>query len=248
VQDVVRILLVQQDRLLRESLAAALGQHGLEVVGSASDLATAMEYLRASMPDVLVIDVAHHDAPAVLIRTISLACPQISVLAIGVPDSAEQIIRCIEAGAIGYVLGDASLSDLVSSIMAAAHNESLASPRLTASLCRRLTSRAIAQASVDVDEPHLTGRQREIIALIVAGYPNKEIARCLGIAAQTVKNHVHTILEKLQLPNRYEIARRAHAAGMILKPRSSAAWSRLPPAPAPPGVTSVSAPRRRVLA
>jgi two-component system, NarL family, nitrate/nitrite response regulator NarL len=213
-------------------LAAALGQHGLEVVATASDLATAVEYVKASMPDVLVIDVAHHDAPVVLIRTISVTCPQISVLAIGVPDSAEQIIGCIEAGAIGYVLGGASLSDLVSSIVAAAHNESLASPRLTASLCRRLTSLASrAQASVEVNEPHLTGRQREIIALIVAGYPNKEIARCLGIAAQTVKNHVHNILDKLQLPNRYEITRRAHASGMILKPPSSTVWSRLPPAP-----------------
>jgi DNA-binding NarL/FixJ family response regulator len=209
----IRILIVHENRFFREGLALALIKHGgFEVAGHTLDLPRGIELPKEAHPDVILLQaVGTKDSPRNFIKKLTGSFPQARVVVFGVPDSDRDIINCIEAGAIGYVLRDASLSELVEVIRAAAGGEVIASPRITASLCRRLAKvmRFRGRPLIAGSQP-LTPREQEIVSLIAAGLQNKEIAVRLGIEVQTVKNHVHNILEKLGMGSRYEVARRAH--------------------------------------
>jgi len=131
--------------------------------------------------------------------------PAVKVVILGMVDLADEIMACIEAGAAGYVLKEASFDYLVETIRSVHRGESFVSPQMAASLFSRIAELAgerlprIPRGSIK-----LTGRELEIINLIAEGLPNKKIAQQLSIEAQTVKNHIHNILDKLQLHNRLE--------------------------------------------
>ena len=116
-----------------------------------------------------------------------------------------------EAGIAGWVTREASVDDLRATVASAAAGEAVFSPRLAASLLRRVAALA-SERRVGAQATPLTRRQREILALIDEGLSNKEIARRLSIEVATVKNHVHNILEKL------EVTRRAEAAALVREP------------------------------
>jgi DNA-binding NarL/FixJ family response regulator len=114
-------------------------------------------------------------------------------------------MACVECGVVGFVPRDASLSDLVSTIESALCGEANVSPRLAASLMRRLASIA-RQRSPAAVATHLTQREQEILAMLGEGLSNKQIAARLIIEVATVKNHVHNILSKTKLNRRSEAA------------------------------------------
>jgi len=120
-------------------------------------------------------------------------------------DLADEIMACIEAGAAGYVLKEASFDYLVETIRSVHRGESFVSPQMAASLFSRIAELAGERGlRIPLSSVKLTARELEIINQIAAGLSNKEIARRLAIEAQTVKNHIHNILDKLQLHNRLE--------------------------------------------
>jgi DNA-binding NarL/FixJ family response regulator len=124
-----------------------------------------------------------------------------------------RILACAEAGASGYVPHDASLEELLTVVQAVAQGELLCSPRMAASLFRRLA--ALASAGTGRDHQvvgTLTDREREITLLLERQLSNKDIARTLHIEVATVKNHVHNILHKLGVATRTEAAARLRAA------------------------------------
>ncbi len=133
---------------------------------------------------------------------------------IGLSESESDVIACIEAGAAGYLPQEASLEYLQQSIRAVAAGEAICSPKVAAQLFSR-----VAEAA-DVRElrgmlSNLTRREVEIIPLLEERLSNKEIAVQLQIEVQTVKNHIHNILEKLQLDGRREVARYAREWGLL---------------------------------
>ena len=144
--------------------------------------------------------------------------PQIKVIILGLIDLTDEIMTCIEAGATGYILKESSFEQLVETIRSVHRNEAFCSPRMAASLFSRiaeLTSESktqIASASVK-----LTERELDVLRLIAEGLPNKEIAKRLFIEAQTVKNHIHNILDKLQLHNRFETVQYARERKLLKK-------------------------------
>jgi two-component system nitrate/nitrite response regulator NarL len=144
-----------------------------------------------------------------------------SVVALAIAETETSVIACAEAGAVGYVPRDASLADVAAVLRSVAAGETVCSPRIAAGLLRRLGARA-AGAAAGASEPtaSLTPREVQILALIEQGMSNKEIARRLCIAVATVKNHVHNILEKLQVQRRAEAAahlRRTPGRGAALQ-------------------------------
>jgi DNA-binding NarL/FixJ family response regulator len=167
---------------------------------SAPALALAIE-LR---PDVLLLDMA---MPSSLdaVRNISRAAPDVKIVAFAVADAESEVLTCIEAGAVGYVPRHASGEELVAAVVSVGRGETLCSPRLAASVFRRLASLSRGTGPA-ISEVHLTQREREIGILIDQGLSNKEIARRLCIELATVKNHVHNILEKLQVARRWQAA------------------------------------------
>jgi DNA-binding NarL/FixJ family response regulator len=195
-------------RLHRELLADALAEHdGIELAGSApSDVAATAAAMFE--PSVVVVNTASVRAADEL-HAFAVALPDAKIVAVGVPSDDDAIVRILEAGAAGYVTAEQSLSDLIAAVEAAAAGELQCPPRLAAALARRVNALADGGAR-DANGIGLTPRQRQIATLIVEGLSNKQIARSLSIEHATVKNHVHTILSKLGVSRRDQVAGRLH--------------------------------------
>jgi DNA-binding NarL/FixJ family response regulator len=216
----MRIQIIHMDRVVRESVALALEREtDLTVVGlsDGQDGAALLGGPGGHAADVVVLDlavVAMHGCET--IRSMA-AGAHARVLVIGVPDRDPEILAVIEAGAAGYVTRDASLSDLVASIRALARGQAVCSPRVVNLLFARVSALHESRSHHDArgNAPQLTRRELQVIALIEAGLTNKEIARRLTVEVQTVKNHVHNVLDKLHMRNRIEAARYARTQGLL---------------------------------
>jgi|SRR5882762_8755321 len=201
----IRVLVVANIRIYREGLTDALARvEHLAVVAGVSNLDAALQELRASRPDVVLVDMAMETGLATA-RALLSAEPGLRVIALGVPDVEKDLIACAEAGIAGLVPREASLNDLVATLESTARGELMCSPRTAATLLRRLARLAAERDETSPATP-LTAREREILGFLDRGISNKEIARGLGIEVPTVKNHVHNILEKLKVHRRGEAA------------------------------------------
>jgi two-component system nitrate/nitrite response regulator NarL len=201
----IRIFVVSNVRLHREGLAQTLqGYAQIEVVGTGPAGIELLGRVRECRPDAVLLD-SSVPGGLTLVRSITEVIPGTRVVAFAVAESDAQIIACAESGAAAFAAAEASVSELVEVVEHAVRGELRCSPRVAATLFTRLAKLAAGQ-----DRPyeglHLTGREREIIALLDQGLSNKEIARHLRIETATVKNHVHNILEKLHLQRRGEAA------------------------------------------
>lgn len=198
-----RVALVVQIGLYREALARALRGCGIDVVGSISPGSETAAMAREARPDVILVDVTPSTGVATL-RELAEATPETRLLAIAVRDLDPDVLACIEAGAVGYVPREASLDELADAVRRAVRGEPLASPHVIATLMRRVANLAANRDPASVGD--LTTRELEVVGLIEKGLSNKEIAAQLSIAVATVKNHVHSILEKLKVQRRGEAA------------------------------------------
>ena len=214
----VRILIIHRNRLFREGLAFVLAQQPnmtvAGIVASASEIMQDFERLR---PDIVILDLSLPDREGLAeARQIRQSSPVVKILMMGITELQSDVLACIEAGAAGYLPQEASLELLLDNIRAVAAGEAICSPKVTAFLFSRVAEAAREREIRRVQGlPSLTRRELEIIALIEDGLSNKEIATRLQIEIQTVKNHIHNILEKLQLDGRREVARYAREQGLL---------------------------------
>jgi len=197
-----RVAIIMEIGLFRDALARAVHRAGLQVVESAATAPEATETLTQLGADVVFVDVSRRGGLETLQR-IAAAAPKIRLLALAVRDREPDVLACIEAGAVGYVLRDASLEELADAARRALRDEPLASPHVIAELMRRV---ATLSGHGNAGRHDLTSRELEVVQLIERGLSNKEIATQLSIAVTTVKNHVHSILEKLGVQRRGEAA------------------------------------------
>jgi len=203
----IRVCVVDEVRLVRDGIACALARDGkLDAAVRSADSREWGVRVEEFRPDVVLVRVA---APQdiVTLRAIATAAPGVRVVALGVTDAADEVIACAEAGAAGYLPRDGTLEDLTTIITSVAGGETVCSPRVAAALLRRVASLA-AERRMGNGNARLTARESEIVRLIDRGLSNKEIAQQLVIEVRTVKNHVHNILEKLQVHRRGEAAAR----------------------------------------
>lgn len=243
--DSIALLIIHPERIVRESLSTVLTQYGEFTVletNDGNDSAAIIERICAQRADVMILDItlARRYGPQVIAKMRTYA-PDTRVLVTGVPDRDGDIIAMIESGATGYATQDASLLDLISTIRAVMLGQTLCSPRVASVLFSRLASpvQVLTGMAARREEPRLTRRQLQILALIDIGLTNKEIARRLSLEIQTVKNHIHNILDKLQVRGRVEAARNAKVAGLLVAiPVHTVEYRphrhRAPPADAPP--------------
>ena len=205
----IRVLLVNQIRLLGNALAAVLeDEPDMEVVGCATSVSQALDL--APKSDVILVNTRMSNGTALeLIRAVSDAQLSAKVLALGLAESKEQILHYVEAGAAGYVLKDDSVDDLLQRIRGAHAGRVRVSPKIAAALMSRVTEYAQLFTQVDAgigETNDLTPRERQILDLIGQGLTNQQIADRLVIEVGTVKNHVHSILQKLGASSRHEAA------------------------------------------
>lgn len=207
----IRLLLVNEMQLMCNVITAALeDEPDIQVIGCATTVEDALQ--KAQMRDVDVILVSTRlveDGSLLLTKAITEAHPEIGILILGLTENKEQVLRFIEAGASGYVKRDDSFDDLVEKIHALQLNKVSVSPEIAAALVERLSELAQMFATLEtsvVQDARLTSRELQVLELIAQGISNREIASQLTIEVGTVKNHVHNILDKLNVSSRSEAA------------------------------------------
>jgi DNA-binding NarL/FixJ family response regulator len=192
----ISVFIVSNVRLYREGLAALLrGCPTIQVLG-ADNVQETQNALRSTPTDVALID-APSQGEADTVGALRRISTRIRILAVGIRDSASDVLACAAAGIDGYVPMDAALGDMVNAIENVVRGELACSPKVAASLyhhCTGLPTRPLATS--------LTTRELQVADLINRGYPTKEIARRLGVQPCTAKNHVRNILYKLQVHRR----------------------------------------------
>lgn len=212
----IRVLVIDDNRLVREGLAAVLdAQPDVKVVATAEDRTTALEQLREFTPQVVLLDAALDNGDSsTFVEAIRKTVPGSKVIVMDLLPAPEEVIELVKAGANGFILKDATVEELVSTIRSVALGADVVPPALTGTLLTHIALQASGRRGPDVAEAvRMTKREREIMNLIAEGMSNKEIAQQLGIATYTVKSHVHNILEKLALHSRLQIAAYTHKTG-----------------------------------
>ncbi len=186
----IQILVIEDNRLLRDGLAALLdSQTEFKVVASAEGASSALQRLQEHRVNVVLVDAAlGRNRSQRLVESIKEAAPHSRIIMMDVQPEEEDVIDFIKRGANGFLSKDAALEDLVSTIRQVANGGDVVPSALTGTLLR----------------------EQQITDLIAEGLSNKEIAQRLNIATYTVKSHVHNILEKLALHSRLQIAAHAH--------------------------------------
>lgn len=205
----LRILIVDEPVISYRPFREQLKEEEMRIVSVVDTLEEAYLHLRYS--DVVIVGNALAQAPT-LIEEISNDHPEVNVLVSGVEEEVEQILRYVEAGADGYLAREEAPEKMVQKIEATIEGEALVSPRVAASLLSRVatlsnhvpvsTHRSLSQ----VEYEELTPRQSEVLELLHEELSNRQIANRLHIQVGTVKNHVHHILKKLDVHDRYEAA------------------------------------------
>ncbi|HEY4575369.1 MAG TPA: response regulator transcription factor [Thermoanaerobaculia bacterium] len=218
-QSAIAVVIVSPDRIFCEVVAAALSRHeGLEAIAAPGG-AGALDL--QPVPGVVLID-ASLDRHSALSQTweVRTQWPDAKIIAVGLDEEDEQIVDFAEAGALGYVLKGATVDELIATILRIHQGETLCSPRILAAVVARITSLSwLGTETPPRQVEPLTLRELEILALVAAGLGNKEVGKRLRITVQTVKNHVHRILEKLQCHRRREAVRLAYDLGLLTEPQ-----------------------------
>jgi two-component system nitrate/nitrite response regulator NarL len=201
------IFIVSDVRLYREGLARSLSrQPSIAVIGAADASHVTISQLVAQVPDVVILDVSGRGSFD-LAKSLNAQLSSVKIIAFAVSDIEHEVLACAAAGFAGYVTRDGSEADLMVAVENAVRGELCCSPRMAALLFRHVGTLS-AQNPSPTGLAGLTQREREILALLGQGLSNKEIAREVRIGSATVKNHVHSILEKLQVSRRGEAASR----------------------------------------
>lgn len=213
----VRVFLADDHALFRRGLDLVLSaEDDLEVVGEAGDGLEAVQRVLELGPDVVVMDVRmpHLDGIEATAR-ITAERPDVRVLVLTVSERDEDLFAAIRAGAAGYLLKEVSIDEISGAVRAVARGQSLISPSMAPRLLaefNRLSAQVHAPRPVP---PRLTARELEVLRLAGKGLTNQQIARELGIAENTVKNHVRNVLEKLHLHSRTEAVLHAVREGLL---------------------------------
>ena len=205
----VRVVVVDDHDLFRAGVRAELGG-GLQVVGDAAGVESAVAVIAREEPDVVLVDVHMPDGGGVeLIRRVAPEHPAVRFLALSVSDAAEDVIAVIRAGARGYVTKTISAPELIEAIVRVADGDAVFSPRLAGFVLDAFASTGAPPVSGagDSELDQLTPREREVLRHIARGYMYKEVAQQLGISVKTVEAHVSAVLRKLQLSSRHELSR-----------------------------------------
>jgi two-component system, NarL family, nitrate/nitrite response regulator NarL len=201
----VALVVVARIRFYRDGLSELLGsRQGLRVLATAADGVTGLRCIDEHRPDIVLVGLGPGTGMQLVEEILALA-PETRVVVLDVAEDDPEILSLAEVGVAGYVTIDASGEELVGVVESVARGEMLCSPKIAAALLRRVAALAAERRPAE-GIGSLTPREREIVELIDLGRSNKEIARDLMIEVATVKNHVHNILEKLNVTRRGEAA------------------------------------------
>ncbi len=213
----LRILLVDDHDLFRKGVAALLTlRPGFQVVGEASDGSQALEQARAVRPDIILMDIHMPNCSGLdVIKALKQELPPVRVIMLTVSDNDHDLFAAIRNGADGYLVKNVKPERLFEMLDGIRRGESPISDCLTTKVLGELRRRDRETEGAAEEKDGLTRRDVEVLELVARGATNKEIAQQLCITENTVKIHLHNILEKLHLENRIQAAMYAVREGLV---------------------------------
>lgn len=210
----LKVIVVDDHEVFRRGLIDLLHERGIHVAGEAALASEAIELAQALGSVVVLMDLTLPGVSGIeATQRLALVAPLARVLVLTIRSDDQSVIDALLAGACGYLLKNAPIEQIVEGIRAAARGESMLSPRIASRLVRRVREPPhIQRAPSPVS---MTPREVEVLEMIARGLDNGEIARALSLSQHTVKNHVSSILVKLQVENRIQAAVRAVRGGLV---------------------------------
>jgi DNA-binding NarL/FixJ family response regulator len=208
------VVVIDDHEVFRRGLVPLLEQRGIKVIAEAGLAAEGIRQVSELSPDVVLMDLNMPGMSGIAAtQRLSAAAPLVRVLVLTVVADQRNVTDALLAGACGYLVKDSSIDQIVEGVKAAARGESLISPRIASQLVRRL--REPPELEPGLAGAELTPRELEVLEMLARGMDNPEIARALYLSQHTVKNHVSSILLKLQVANRIQAAVHAVRRGLV---------------------------------
>jgi len=216
----IRVLLIEDNRLLREGIESMLNEQADIKAVSAAGNGDAFQKAKKLKPQVVLLNIGLKNRSSLKVMgQIRRKFPGTEVVVMDLIPVHAEFVEFIKAGVSGFIYKDATLDHFLHTIRSVAKGAKVIPPLLTDTLFSHIVEHAVQAGKVDrlIGSVPMTKREQDVIDLIALGRSNKEIAIELSIAVHTVKSHVHNILEKLALHTRLELATFAHTKGMISK-------------------------------
>jgi len=216
----IRLLLIEDNRILREGIVAMLkGNRDIEVVAATGSGKSRILKIHELKPNVILLNLGLRSQNSLqVVEIIKTEFPQARVIVMDLAPAQGDILHFVKAGASGFILKDTSPEDFLNAIRSVAEGRKILPSTHNGSLFSQIVERSIDEGKPDLTKAiRLTNREKEVIGLISDGLTNKEIARELRIAAYTVKSYVHNIMEKLALYTRLEAAGSTFTDGTLAK-------------------------------
>jgi DNA-binding NarL/FixJ family response regulator len=205
-QTTVGVFLLAENRLLREALIRILTKKSdLRIVGAAAYSQATLEQLKATRPTIVLLDsIVPVFSDARFVASLQAVIPGVRVAMIDMEPDQQTFLRAVREGVVGYVLKDASATEVAATIRAVSAGEAVCPPSLSMSLFNVVKSHSLPGPTSRI----LSRREEEMVSLLRERLTNKEIAARLNLSEQTVKNHVHHILRKVGAPDRVAVVDR----------------------------------------
>ncbi|MBK5417333.1 response regulator [Pseudomonas sp. TH31] len=212
----LRLVLADDHEVTRTGFVALLAGHPqFEVVGQACDGQEAVELCERLLPDIVILD---YRMPVLnglgAARLLQQRLPALKVVIFTMDDSPDYLEAAMNAGAVGYLLKDASRDEVINALQRVAAGEEALNSAVSARLLRRMTERNAGGTPTE----NLTARERQVLALVANGMSNREIGEQLGITTGTAKAHVERVIGKLGAADRTQAAVRGIALGLVTQP------------------------------
>ena len=208
----IKVIVISDIKIYCEGLSRILAHtHPIEVIGAEKNFENAVNKVKLGAPDVILLDMTMIDSCRIAQKVMQL-CPESKIVALAVPEDEVNIMECAEAGIAGYVAREASLDELIETVIGTQKGEFHCPQKIAA--CIYKTIKRISHNAKDQSPPSvvhhnhenlaavLTKREQQIYSLMADGQSNKQISHNLVIEVSTVKNHVHNILVKLDVKSR----------------------------------------------
>lgn len=216
----VKVFLIAENRLLRETLARVLHKRaGFGVVGVSQATAPAWEEINTAQCEIVLTDCLASGRDSGIVSELLEHIPQLKVILFGMDEDPELFLKCASLGVSGYVLKDASTMEIISAVRGVAQGEAACPPRLCLTLIQHVArehrQRPKLSGNRDQTRCLLTYRQLELLGLVAQGLSNKEIAASLHLSEFTVKNHVRRIMKQVDAEDRYEAVNVIRASGFL---------------------------------